>query len=71
MGALEELREISRLCRSNDAWRSETVNLIASENVLSGAARRLRIPRSTLRHRIRKLGLDAEGDEEIGGPGLG
>ncbi|MHC4548782.1 MAG: serine hydroxymethyltransferase [Planctomycetota bacterium] len=41
MDTLQELREISRLCRANDAWRSETVNLIASENVLSEATRRL------------------------------
>jgi len=41
MGALEELREISRICRTADTWRSETINLIASENVLSSTARRL------------------------------
>jgi len=41
MGALEELRDVSRICRTSDTWRSETVNLIASENVLSSAARRL------------------------------
>jgi len=41
MTALDELREIARLCRKNDAWRKETINLIASENVLSPAARRL------------------------------
>lgn len=29
------------LCRDQDAWRSETINLIASENVLSPAARAL------------------------------
>jgi glycine hydroxymethyltransferase len=41
MPALDELREIVQLCRRADAWRSETINLIASENVLSPAARRL------------------------------
>jgi glycine hydroxymethyltransferase len=41
MGALEELRDVSRICRTADTWRSETINLIASENVLSSAARRL------------------------------
>ncbi|HEX5136071.1 MAG TPA: serine hydroxymethyltransferase [Planctomycetota bacterium] len=41
MAALDELREIVQLCRRADAWRSETINLIASENVLSPAARRL------------------------------
>ena len=29
------------LCRSQDAWRAETINLIASENVLSPASRTL------------------------------
>jgi len=41
MDALDELREIVQLCRRNDQWRKETINLIASENVLSPAARRL------------------------------
>jgi glycine hydroxymethyltransferase len=41
MAALDELREIVQLCRRADAWRSDTINLIASENVLSPAARRL------------------------------
>ena len=41
MAALDELREIVRLCRGNDHWRGDTINLIASENVLSPAARRL------------------------------
>lgn len=41
MAALDELREIVRLCRKNDHWRGDTINLIASENVLSPAARRL------------------------------
>lgn len=41
MDALEDLREIFDLCRKSDAWRKDTVNLIASENVLSPAARRL------------------------------
>jgi glycine hydroxymethyltransferase len=36
-----ELREIDRLCRAQDEWRGATINLIASENVLSPAARRL------------------------------
>jgi len=35
------LRDIHRLCREHDQWRSGTINLIASENVLSPAARRL------------------------------
>ena len=35
MGALEELRDVSRICRTSDTWRSETVNLIASENTVS------------------------------------
>lgn len=41
MKGKEELRDIARLCRENDAWRKDTINLIASENVLSPAARRL------------------------------
>jgi glycine hydroxymethyltransferase len=41
MSALDELREIAQLCRRNDAWRKDTINLIASENVLSPAARHL------------------------------
>jgi glycine hydroxymethyltransferase len=41
MAALDELREIAQLCRRADAWRMDTINLIASENVLSPAARRL------------------------------
>jgi glycine hydroxymethyltransferase len=41
MTALDELREIVQLCRRHDAWRGDTINLIASENVLSPAARRL------------------------------
>ncbi|MHC4847340.1 MAG: serine hydroxymethyltransferase [Planctomycetota bacterium] len=35
------LREMSGLCRDQDRWRAETINLIASENVLSPAARAL------------------------------
>ncbi len=38
---LDDLRDIERLCRKSDAWRQGTINLIASENVLSPAARRL------------------------------
>ena len=41
MAALDELKDIVRLCRKNDRWRADTINLIASENVLSPAARRL------------------------------
>jgi glycine hydroxymethyltransferase len=41
MDSRAELAEIARLCRAQDDWRSETINLIASENVLSPAARRL------------------------------
>jgi glycine hydroxymethyltransferase len=41
MAALDELRETVLLCRRADAWRADTINLIASENVLSPAARRL------------------------------
>lgn len=37
-GPLHEMRE---LCHSQDKWRAETINLIASENVLSPAARRI------------------------------
>ena len=36
-----QLHEISRLCQAQDEWRAGTINLIASENVLSPAARRL------------------------------
>ena len=39
--ALHELREVKRLCAENEAWRASTINLIASENVLSPAARRM------------------------------
>ncbi len=35
------LREISQLCEAQEQWRGETLNLIASENVLSPAARAL------------------------------
>ncbi len=38
---LELLREIHELTRANDTWRSATINLIASENVLSPACHRL------------------------------
>ena len=41
MDCRAQLHEISRLCRSQEEWRAGTVNLIASENVLSPAARRL------------------------------
>ena len=41
MEARTDLHEISRLCRSQDEWRGHTINLIASENVLSPAARAL------------------------------
>jgi len=41
MTAVEQLREVSELCRSQDRWRAQTINLIASENVLSPAARAL------------------------------
>lgn len=41
MSAKDELREVARLTRRNDEWRAATVNLIASENVLSPAARRM------------------------------
>jgi len=34
-----EARDIAELCRSQDRWRASTINLIASENVLSPAAR--------------------------------
>jgi len=39
MDFLRKLRDMNGLCRSQDRWRGETVNLIASENVLSPAAR--------------------------------
>jgi glycine hydroxymethyltransferase len=38
---LEELRSVAAACRSQDQWRGSTINLIASENVLSPAARAL------------------------------
>ena len=41
MAAADPLLEVHRLCREHDEWRSGTINLIASENVLSPAARRL------------------------------
>ena len=41
MQALDQLREIAQLCRQADTWRGQTINLIASENVLSPAARKL------------------------------
>jgi glycine hydroxymethyltransferase len=41
MDLRNELRAISRLCRDQDEWRGHTINLIASENVLSPAARAL------------------------------
>ena len=39
MSKLELIREIQQLTRANDTWRRETINLIASENVLSPACR--------------------------------
>lgn len=41
MDTRSELREIGRICRAQDQWRGDTINLIASENVLSPAARAL------------------------------
>jgi glycine hydroxymethyltransferase len=41
MDPKDELRDVVQLCRRNDQWRAQTINLIASENVLSPAARRL------------------------------
>jgi glycine hydroxymethyltransferase len=41
MSALDELRDVLQICRRADAWRKSTINLIASENVLSPAARAL------------------------------
>jgi len=41
MDLRDQLRAMCGLCRSQDRWRSETINLIASENVLSPAARAL------------------------------
>jgi glycine hydroxymethyltransferase len=41
MAALDEIRDVVQLCRRADAWRLDTINLIASENVLSPVARRL------------------------------
>ncbi len=34
-----EVREVAETCRAQDLWRASTINLIASENVLSPAAR--------------------------------
>jgi glycine hydroxymethyltransferase len=39
--ARARLREVARLCREAEQWRRSTINLIASENVLSPAARAL------------------------------
>ena len=39
MDFLRNLREMNGLCRSQDRWRGETVNMIASENLLSPAVR--------------------------------
>jgi len=39
--ALAKLRELAGLCREAESWRRTTINLIASENVLSPAARAL------------------------------
>lgn len=41
MDPISELHEAARLCRAHDEWRGQTINLIASENVLSPAARAL------------------------------
>ncbi len=41
MTAKESLHQIAGICRRHETWRQETINLIASENVLSPAARRL------------------------------
>ncbi|MGH7163389.1 MAG: serine hydroxymethyltransferase [Planctomycetota bacterium] len=41
MNSLAQLREMARLCREQERWRGQTLNLIASENVLSAAARAL------------------------------
>ena len=41
MDTRSELREINRICEAQDQWRGDTINLIASENVLSPAARAL------------------------------
>jgi glycine hydroxymethyltransferase len=41
MKPFQELRELAQLCEAQEQWRCETLNLIASENVLSPAARAL------------------------------
>ncbi|MFQ5845424.1 MAG: serine hydroxymethyltransferase, partial [Planctomycetota bacterium] len=41
MKTLQELREVAQLCEAQEQWRRETLNLIASENVLSPAAHAL------------------------------
>ena len=41
MSGVGDLREIAQLCAAQEQWRSETINLIASENVLSPAVRAL------------------------------
>jgi len=41
MSSRDELKDVARLTREGEAWRNRTINLIASENVLSPAARRL------------------------------
>jgi len=41
MDTRSELQDVARLVRENEEWRNRTINLIASENVLSPAARRL------------------------------
>ena len=41
MDSRSQLHEIARLCRAQNEWRGRTINLIASENVLSPAARAL------------------------------
>ena len=41
MDTRADLLAMARLCREQDRWRGETINLIASENVLSPAARAL------------------------------
>ena len=41
MDPRSQLHDIARLCRAQNEWRGRTINLIASENVLSPAARAL------------------------------
>lgn len=41
MSKVDQLREINALTRANDTWRGQTINLIASENVISPACHSL------------------------------